>query len=225
VSEGLTRTRNFGFLLAPAGRGAARLLMDRVTAAPRRVYVGAALAALLAGIGGGVILRQIGRHPAPPLVEATRDPAATAEPVALHAPPAPTVPFAALAADSPDAVPPTAPPAAARPNATKTSAPDTTASLGPAQGPDRGGRGAAAHVADPIGALLRGEPADEGSRLVRAAQVALAKLGYPVKPDGVEDDATRRSLRRFQRAHGLTPTTKISAELVKQLIAVARTKG
>ena len=60
VSESLTRTRNFGFLLAPAGRGAARLLMERVTAAPRQVYVGAALTALLAGIGGGVICGRSG---------------------------------------------------------------------------------------------------------------------------------------------------------------------
>ena len=221
MSESLTRTRNFGFLLAPAGRGAARLLMERVTAAPRQVYVGAALTALLAGIGGGVILRQIGRHATPPLVEATRDPTATPQPAAPHTPPAPVASLEAPAADIPVAAPPTAPPAAARARATQTSAPDTTASLGPAQGADH----AAAHAADPIGALLRGKPVDDGSRLVRAAQVALVKLGYPVKPDGVEDRATRRALRRFQRAHKLPPTTEISAELVKQLVAAARTKG
>jgi Putative peptidoglycan binding domain len=221
VSESLTRTRNFGFLLAPAGRGAARLLLERVTAAPRRVYVGAALAALLAGIGGGVILRQIERHATPPLVEAIRDPTATAQPVAPDTPQAPVASLAAPASDIPVTAPPTAPPAAARARATQTSAPDTTSSLGPAQGPDR----AAAHAADPIGALLRGKPVDDGSRLVRAAQVALVKLGYPVKPDGVEDGATRRALRRFQRAHRLPPTTEISAELVKQLAAAARTKG
>jgi len=67
---------------------------------------------------------------------------------------------------------------------------------------------------------LRGKP-DDGSRLVRAAQIALAKLGYAVKFDGVEDGDTRRAVRRFERAHGLTPTTKISAELVKQLTAAA----
>jgi peptidoglycan hydrolase-like protein with peptidoglycan-binding domain len=208
-------------LLAPAGRGAARLLVEWVTVAPTRVYVGAALAALLAGVGGSALLLQIGRHPAPPLVEATRGPVATAEPVAPHTPPAPVVLLAAPAADIPDTAPPLAPPAAARARATQASAPDTTSSLGPAQGPDR----AATHAADPIGALLRGKPVDDGSHLVRAAQVALVKLGYPVKPDGVEDGATRRALRRFQRAHGLSLTTEISAELVKQLIAAARTKG
>jgi peptidoglycan hydrolase-like protein with peptidoglycan-binding domain len=67
---------------------------------------------------------------------------------------------------------------------------------------------------------LRGKP-DDGSPLVRAAQIALAKLGYAVKSDGVEDGATRRALRHFERAHGLTPATKISSELVKQLTAAA----
>ncbi len=56
---------------------------------------------------------------------------------------------------------------------------------------------------------------------MRAAQIALVKLGYAVKSDGVEDGATRRALRHFERAHGLTPTTKISSELVKQLTAAA----
>ncbi len=40
--------------------------------------------------------------------------------------------------------------------------------------------------------------------------------------DGVEDGATRRALRHFERAHGLIPTTKISSELLKQLTAAAR---
>jgi peptidoglycan hydrolase-like protein with peptidoglycan-binding domain len=66
----------------------------------------------------------------------------------------------------------------------------------------------------------RGKPHDR-SRLVHTAQIALAKLGYAVKPDGAEDGATRRALRHFERAHGLAPTTNISPELVKQLAAAA----
>ena len=61
--------------------------------------------------------------------------------------------------------------------------------------------------------------------MVRAAQVALVKLGYPVKPNGAEDGATRRALRHFERAHGLAPTTEINSELVKQLTAAARPGG
>ena len=74
---------------------------------------------------------------------------------------------------------------------------------------------------DQIGAFLHGNPVDGGSHLVRAAQIALEKLGYAVKPDGAEDGATRRALLHFERAHGLAPTTKISSELVKQLTAAA----
>lgn len=233
MSEGLIRTRNYASLLAPTGRGAARLLMERVTTAPRRVYVGAALAALLAGIGANALLLQIGRHPAL-LAEATGDPAPTVQPVAPHASPAPVAPHMSPAPVSPpsppaadfvNTAPPAAPLAAGRPRATRTSVPDTTSSLGPAEGPQRSGPRAAAHAPDQIAALLRGKPVDDESRLVRAAQIALAKLGYPVKLSGAEDGATRRALREFERAHGLTPTTEISPELVKQLSAAVRPGG
>ena len=107
-------------------------------------------------------------------------------------------------------------------------APDITSSIAPAaqdkqhqSSARKVERRSAALGPDQIGALLRGKP-DDGSALVRAAQIALAKLGYAVKSDGVEDGATRRALRHFERAHGLTPTTKISSELVKQLMAAAR---
>ncbi len=166
MSEGLIRIRNYASLLAPTGRGAARLLMERVTTAPRRVYVGAALAALLAGIGANALLLQIGRHPAPLLAEATGDPAPTVQPVAPHASPAPVAPHmspAPVSSPSPPAAdfvntaPPAAPPAAGRPRATRTSASDTPSSLGPAEGPERGGPRAAAHAPDQIAALLRGK--------------------------------------------------------------------
>ena len=234
MSEGLIRIRNYASLLTPTGRGAARLLMERVTTAPRRVYVGAALAALLAGIGANALLLQIGRHPAPLLAEATGHPAPTVQPVAPHASPAPVAPHMSPAPVSPpsppaadfvNTAPPAAPLAAGRPRATRTSAPDTTSSLGPAEGPERGVPPAAAHAPDQIAALLRGKPIDDESRLVRAAQIALAKLGYPVKPSGAEGGATRRALREFERAHGLTPTTEISPELVKQLSAAVRAGG
>jgi len=96
-----------------------------------------------------------------------------------------------------------------------------TASLGSAHGPEAGALRAAAHEPDAIGALLRGKSVNDDSHLVRAAQVALAKLGYPVRTDGAEDSATRRALRRFERAHGLTPTAEISPELVKRLTSAA----
>jgi peptidoglycan hydrolase-like protein with peptidoglycan-binding domain len=100
-----------------------------------------------------------------------------------------------------------------------------SASHGPdraARAPDPIGALLRGHPADDqIGALLRGEPVDEGSHLVRAAQIALSKLGYPVKPDGAEDGATRRAVLDFENAHGLAPSAEISPELVKRLTAAA----
>ena len=58
--------------------------------------------------------------------------------------------------------------------------------------------------------------------LILAAQSALAKLGYPVKADGVEGTATDQALRDFERAHGLPVTTDVNPHLVKQLTAAAR---
>jgi len=77
-------------------------------------------------------------------------------------------------------------------------------------------------VPDQIGDLLRGKPIGDGSRLVRSAQIALAKLGYPVKANGAKDGATRRALRDFERAHGLALTTEIDPDLIKQLDAATR---
>jgi peptidoglycan hydrolase-like protein with peptidoglycan-binding domain len=50
----------------------------------------------------------------------------------------------------------------------------------------------------------------------------LAKLGYPVKPDGKEGAATEQALRDFERTHGLPRATEISERLVKQLTLAAR---
>ncbi len=199
----------------------ARLIVKRVKAAPQ-LALGAALAALVAGIGGNALLMQAGRHPAPLFAPATQNSAAqtsaaAVDPVAPHAPP--------VANPAPNPAQATAP---------RPSAPATTASIGPAAevvrpvstpapaAPDRLEKRPTAHASDAIGALLHGKPVDDGSHLVRAAQVALAKLGYPVKPGGAEDGATRRALRHFQHAHGLPETAEISPELVKQLNAASR---
>jgi len=235
--EALTRIRDTTSLLGPAGRGAARLLMESVLATPRRVSIGAGAAALVVGIGANALLMQHGRHSAPLLAQATRDPspasastappAGTVEPVAAHASPTPISQSSTASA--------AAPPAAGEAPATQAPAPDITSSIGPAAQDKQhqssapsaieSGRRAAALAPDQIGALLRGKPVDDGSHLVRSAQIALLKLGYAVKPNGAEDGATRRALRRFERAHGLAPTTEISAELVKQLTAAARPGG
>ena len=61
--------------------------------------------------------------------------------------------------------------------------------------------------------------------MIQAAQSALAKLGYPVKADGVEGTATEQALREFERSHGLPVTTEVTPRLMKQLTAAARTAG
>jgi Putative peptidoglycan binding domain len=226
--EALMRAHDTASLLGPAARGAVRLLMEIALATPRRVYISAGVAALVAaGIGANARLLQMGRHPAPLLASVAHDPlpasgstaapAGTVEPVAPYAPPTPTSEYSTASA--------AAPPAGDISRATQASAPDITSSIAAAaqdkqhqSSAPNGERRSAALGPDQIGALLRGKP-DDGSPLVRAAQIALAKLGYAVKSDGVEDGATRRALRHFERAHGLTPTTKVSSGLVNQLTA------
>jgi hypothetical protein len=230
--EALMRIRDTATLLGPAARGTVRLLMESLLAAPRRVYICAGVA-VVAGIGANALMLQIGRHPVPLLATVTLDPlpasantaaAGTVEPVPPHASPTPISEYSTASA--------AAPPAAGESRATQASAPDITSSIGPAA-PEKqhqssapeSERRPAALARDRVGAFLRGKPADDESRLVRAAQIALAKLGYAVKPNGAEDGATRRALRHYERAHGLAPTTEISSELVKQLTATARSGG
>jgi hypothetical protein len=225
--EALMRGQDTASLLGLAARGTARLLMEIALATPRRVYISAGVAALVAGICANALLLQMGRHPAPLLASVAHDPLpasastaapeGTVEPVALYAPPTPSSEYSTASAAPP--------PGGDVSRATQASAPDTTSSIAPAaqnrhhqSSAPNGERRSAALGPDQIGALLRGKP-DDGSPLVRAAQIALAKLGYAVKSDGVEDGATRRALRHFERAHGLTPTTKVSSGLVNQLTA------
>ena len=226
--EALMRAHDTASLLGPAARGAVRLLMEIALATPRQIYISAGMATLVAGIGANALMLQMGRHPAPLLASVAHDPlpasastaapAGTVEPAALYAPPTPTSEYSTAS--------PLRPLRGHIPRH-PTSAPDTTSSIAPAaqdkqhqSSSPNGERRSAALGPDQIGALLGGKP-DDGSPLVRTAQIALAKLGYAVRSDGVEDGATRRALRHFERAHGLTPTPKISSELVKQLAAAA----
>jgi Putative peptidoglycan binding domain len=228
--EALMCVRDTASLLGPAARGVVRLLMQTALATPRRVFVRVGAAALVAGIGATTFLLQIERHPASLLAPATHDPlpasantaaaAGSVEPALPHASPTPISKYSEA--------PAVAPPAAGESLAIQASAPDMTSSIERATQDKQhqslaseSERQSAALGPDQIGALLRDKPVDGGSHLVRAAQIALVKLGYAVKPDGAENGATRRALRHFERTHGLTPTTKISPELVKQLAAAA----
>ena len=194
---------NLGQLRGPVQRSAhealTRGIAGRVKLAHLRYYLGAALFAALVGIGVNALLLQRERHPAPLFgYAAPKVPSATSAP----APPPPQKP-----ASTEDTAPP------AQPSAT----------LPPARPAESAGSSSSA--SDPIAELLAGEPHGDATRLTLAAQTALAKLGYPVKPDGKEGSATEQALREFERAHGLPPATEITERLVKQLNAAARAGG
>ena len=170
--------RDTASLLGPAARGAVRLLMQKALATPRRVFIRAGVAALVTGMGASTLLLQIERHPTSLLARVahfnfptsanTAAPAATVPPVASDASSTPISQFSAASA--------AARPAEGESGANQASAPEITSSIGPAAAPDQ------------IGALLRDRPVDGGSRLVRSAQIALAKLGYAVKSTGYAEN-------------------------------------
>ena len=201
MSEALARLRNDSVPVRPAkasgaGRGVARRFAGRALALPARLYAGAAFTALLAGIGVNALLLQHERRPAPFFARAVPHPA----PKLSNAAPV-RAPF----------------PADANPA-------NSSAAPSPPQRPVSKGEAPAPDAADPIGGLLRGElePRADPSRMVAEAQEALAKLGYPVKADGLEGAATEQALRDFERAHGLPVSTELTPRLVKHLLAAAR---
>src|SRR5271166_1102921 len=209
VTEALARVRNDSVASRrPADEGAALRLLTSVSAAmarvPKRVYLGAAVSAVIVGIAVNALTLQRGRHPAPLFARAHEParPAAAVPPVHPHA-----------AAEVP-AVPPPAPLSAA---------PEKAAPPLPPVSP-RESAASAAH-ADPIAELLHGDATSEEPHLVLAAQNALIKLGYALKPDGHAGAATQQALREFERTHKLPPSTEITPRLVKQLNAAAQNAG
>ena len=195
---------NLGQLRGPVQRSAhealKRRIAGRVKLAHLRYYLGAALFAALVGIGVNALLLQRERHPAP-----------------LFGFAAPKLPF------RPARARPAASSEAGQSRKTTPRPRQSSATLPPARPAEAAGSSSSA--SDPIAELLAGETHGDASRLILAAQTALAKLGYPVKPDGKEGAATEQALREFERAHGLPPGTEITERLVKQLTAAARAGG
>ena len=203
MTEALVRVRNDSLLFGPAKpptlhRRVTSAVAKRAKALSVRAYVACAVFAVITGIGVNALVLQRERHPAPLFA-----PAAMAVP---PAPPAsgsaPTSQSAGVAGVASAPAPIPVPPAA------------RAAAAGEASSSPR--------VPDPIAEVLRGEPRAEGARLTLAAQNALVKLGYAVKPDGSEGSATQEALRDFERAHGLPLTTEIGPRLVRQIKSAAR---
>jgi hypothetical protein len=200
----LARIRdNVGQLRGPVQRSVQetlrRRIAGRVNAAHLRYYLGAALSLALVGIAVNALVLQRERHPAP---------------LFGFSPPKPAA-----------AVPAPAPTPAPKPVIAEHDAPPAQASaaLPPARPADAAQSSPPA--SDPIAELLAGQTDSDASRLTLAAQTALAKLGYSVKPDGKEGAATEQALRDFEHAHGLPPATEINERLVKQLTQAARNAG
>jgi len=61
------------------------------------------------------------------------------------------------------------------------------------------------------------------SKLVLAAQRALVKLGFVLKPDGVAGATTRQAIERYERDHGLPVHGDLTPALLRQLSAEAGT--
>jgi len=175
-------------------------LAERVKVPRVRLYLGAALMVVLVGIGVNALVLQRGRHPAPLFGPA---PSVSSSPAPGSAAPLP--PQFASADRDPSAV-------------------ETSPAIPPARPPDTVD-GPPSRASDPITDLLREEARVDAARLVVAAQTALVRLGYPVKPDGNEDAATQQALRDFEHAHGLPVSTEITRRLVKQITLAARTGG
>jgi hypothetical protein len=202
----LARIRdNLGQLRGPIQRSAQQTLRPRVAGrvkvAHLRYALGAVLSLALVGIAVNALLLQRERHPAPLFGYSSPKPpsAASAPPLPPAPPPKPVV----AEHDTPPA--------------------QSAAALPPARPAETAQ--SAAPSPDPIAQLLAAETHDDASHLTLAAQTALAKLGYPVKPDGKEGAETEQALRDFEHAHGLPPATEITERLLKQLNQAARSAG
>jgi hypothetical protein len=178
-------------------------LASRAKAQRARTYLGAALSIILIGIGVNALVLQRGRHPAPLFGQATPS-GSTAAPAPVVAPAPAVAPAAQNAGVDKDSsvaeIPPAAPPAR----------------------PPESADAPSARSSDPIADLLHEEAHSTPTHLILAAQTALVKLGYPVKPDGNQGASTQQALRDFERTHSLPPSTEITPRLVKQLVLAAR---
>ena len=209
MPEALARSHN-DFILSRAARQAPGKSRPRFLRAglmwllslPARSIAGAALAAVLVGIVVNALALQKERHPAPLFAS---KPAASA--------PAAAPPLAQGAM---------APPAAQDAGIVAVQPPARPVNLGVAADAPVP---AAAHPADPIRDLLRGDGARETPHLTLAAQNALGRLGYSIKANGVAGPATLAAIHEFERAHGLPLSTEITAKLVKQLTAAAASEN
>ncbi len=73
---------------------------------------------------------------------------------------------------------------------------------------------------DAIARLLEedaGQIAPQPSKRVLAVQRALVKLGFVLRPDGIDGDATRQAIEQFERNHGLPVRGELSPRVLREL--------
>jgi len=207
LREALARSDHDFVLTAPTRpRGAAKRsnksgalaqLGAAVLRRPGRTFVAVVFAGMMCGVVANALFMQTARHPAPIF----RGPV-IARP-AQHVAPA-VIP-----------VPPQRPAEKVLPPQSQTSTP----LIPPAVVAPR----AEASSKDQIGALLSGGPSSAGAdgARVAAAQKALVKLGYVVKPDGVMGAGTRKALEMFEQSRKLPVTGDLTPRVTRELSALS----
>lgn len=214
MREALARTDNDFVMVEPRasrrksapGKKHGAGVFASLTKKPMRILALVVIAGVLVGIGLNATMLQTARHPAPLFASAPL----AQKPAVAQAAPIPAPRPAELASVAPPALLRTAPAQpAARPATPVREATEATATK----------------KNDPIAALLRGaEPApaatsQPGDAKVAAAQRALQKVGFVVKPNGVFGASTRQALEKFEGDHGLPVTGKLAGRTLKELAA------
>ncbi len=174
---------------------------------PNRI-AGALLVGLAVAITINALELQTGRHPAPLFGRASIVQAASlARPVAAAAPaPRATQPRSAV------------PSAAADPLGQFIRHGETLAPAASSNAPLPAAR------PDPISQILRENAgaatiAPQPSRTVLAAQQALVKLGFVLRADGLEGEATRKAILQFEADHRLPQRGELSPRVIRALAA------
>jgi hypothetical protein len=178
-----------------AGRAGKKTAATRLFGGRRRAIMFVVFAALVAiGVPLNALYLQDGRHPAPLFQKATApEPERAPRRAHVETPPAP--PPRAMIAE-PVAEAPAQKPVAAKAESAR---------------PAEKRRG------DAIGALIGAPKSPESEKNIKAAQQALAKLGYSVQPDGVMGAATRRALEKFEQANGLQAKGELDPAVLRRL--------
>ncbi len=216
-------------------------LLRHLRVRPGTTIAGAAFAALMTGIALNALVLQKVRHPAPlfgaAAVHAPAAPAAEAGPA--------NGPRLVTAAVPPQTVE-QSPASSQQPAAPAGPAPSAHDPIAGLLSGNRPAPSAATHrpksaAGDPIGHFLKTNGDESASdtlgqflkheavgtdnaaseKMVLAAQRALAKLGYGVKPNGVPGQATRQALEHFEKDHHLPLSDRVTPHLLRELTAAA----